>query len=119
MRRECFGQGVGNILSALFGTQGGCALIAQSLLNVGSGGRSRISGLVMGITLGLSVFLLAPIMAQIPVAALVGLITLIALNTFAWSSILLILRINWIDAIVVVLVTVVTVWEDLCIAVII
>jgi len=119
MRRECFGQGVGNILSALFGTQGGCALIAQSLLNVGSGGKSRISGLVMGITLGLSVFLLAPIMAQIPVAALVGLITLIALNTFAWSSIVLILRINWIDATVVVLVTVVTVWEDLCVAVII
>jgi len=119
MRRECFGQGVGNILSSLFGTQGGCALIAQSLLNVGSGGRSRVSGTVMGVTLGLSVFLLAPIMAQIPVAALVGLITLIALNTFAWSSIVLIMRINWIDASVVVLVTVITVWEDLCIAVII
>merc|ERR1719510_2711651 len=118
MRRECFGQGVGNILSSLFGTQGGCALIAQSLLNVGSGGRSRVSGTVMGITLGLSVFVLAPIMAQIPVAALVGLITLIALNTFAWSSIVLILRINWIDAIVVVLVTAVTVWKDLCVAVI-
>eukprot|EP00418_Pyrodinium_bahamense_P057071 CAMPEP_0179169530 /NCGR_PEP_ID=MMETSP0796-20121207/83457_1 /TAXON_ID=73915 /ORGANISM="Pyrodinium bahamense, Strain pbaha01" /LENGTH=359 /DNA_ID=CAMNT_0020872403 /DNA_START=19 /DNA_END=1099 /DNA_ORIENTATION=- len=119
MRRECFGQGVGNILSSLFGTQGGCALIAQSLLNVGSGGRSRVSGAVMGITLGLSVFLLAPIMAQIPVAALVGLIVLIALNTFAWSSLVLILRINWIDATVVVLVTVITVWEDLCIAVIV
>uniref|UniRef100_A0A7S1RS54 STAS domain-containing protein n=1 Tax=Alexandrium catenella TaxID=2925 RepID=A0A7S1RS54_ALECA len=58
-------------------------------------------------------------MAQIPVAALVGLITLIAMNTFAWSSVVLILRINWIDATVVVLVTVVTVWEDLCVAVII
>mmetsp|Transcript_36221 Transcript_36221/g.86552 ORF Transcript_36221/g.86552 Transcript_36221/m.86552 type:complete len:632 (-) Transcript_36221:218-2113(-) len=119
MRRECFGQGVGNIISALFGTQGGCALIAQSLLNVSSGGRSRVSGTVMGITLGLSVLLLAPIMKIIPVAALVGLITLIALNTFAWSSIVLVLRINWIDAIVVVLVTVVTVWQDLCVAVVI
>eukprot|EP00415_Alexandrium_ostenfeldii_P004004 UN4004 len=109
MRRECFGQGVGNIISSFFGTQGGCALIAQSLLNVGSGGRSRVSGTVMGITLGLSVLLLAPIMKIIPVAALVGLIVLIALNTFAWSSIALIFRINWIDAIVVVLVTVVTV----------
>merc|ERR550525_450603 len=58
-------------------------------------------------------------MAQIPVAALVGLITLIALNTFAWSSITLVLRINIIDAVVVVLVTVVTVWQDLCVAVII
>lgn len=119
MRRECFGQGVGNIISSLFGTQGGCALIAQSLLNVGSGGRSRVSGTVMGITLGLSVLLLAPIMKIIPVAALVGLIVLIALNTFAWSSIALIFRINWIDAIVVVLVTVVTVWQDLCVAVVI
>jgi len=119
MRRECFGQGVGNILSSLFGTQGGCALIAQSLLNVSSGGRSRVSGTVMGITLGLSVLLLAPIMKIIPVAALVGLITLIALNTFAWSSLALILRINWVDALVVVLVTIVTVWKDLCIAVIV
>merc|ERR550525_242334 len=64
MRRECFAQGIGNILSALFGTQGGCALIAQSLLNVNSGGHSRVSGTVMGFTLGLSVFALAPIMAQ-------------------------------------------------------
>jgi len=119
MRRECFGQGVGNILSSFFGTQGGCALIAQSLLNVGSGGHSRLSGLTMGFTLGLSVFLLAPVMAQIPVAALVGLITLIALNTFAWSSVMMILRINWVDAVVVVLVTLITVWKDLCVAVII
>mmetsp|Transcript_49424 Transcript_49424/g.137359 ORF Transcript_49424/g.137359 Transcript_49424/m.137359 type:complete len:648 (-) Transcript_49424:186-2129(-) len=119
MRRECFGQGVGNILASLFGTQGGCALIAQSLLNVGSGGRSRVSSLVMGVTLGLSVFVLAPVMAQIPVAALVGLITLIALNTFAWSSLMLVLRVNWIDATVVVLVTVITVWQDLCVAVVV
>jgi len=70
-------------------------------------------------TLGLSVFVLAPIMAEIPVAALVGLITLIALNTFAWSSITLVLRISFVDAVVVVLVTVVTVWHDLCVAVVI
>jgi SulP family sulfate permease len=119
MRRECFGQGVGNILSSLFGTQGGCALIAQSLLNVSSGGHSRVSGVTMGITLFLSVVALAPIMGEIPVAALVGLIVLIALNTFAWSSLSLILRINWVDSIVVVVVTVVTVWKDLCVAVII
>jgi SulP family sulfate permease len=119
MRRECFGQGVGNIISSFFGTQGGCALIAQSLLNVSSGGHSRVSGLTMGITLFLSVVALAPLMAEIPVAALVGLIVLIALNTFAWSSLALILRINWVDAIVVVVVTVVTVWKDLCVAVVI
>lgn len=118
MRRECFGQGVGNILSAFFGTQGGCALIAQSLMNVSSGGRTRLSGVVMGIVLFLSVVALAPLMAMIPVAALVGLITLIALNTFAWGSLELILRINWIDSIVVVAVTVVTVWQDLATAVV-
>lgn len=119
MRRECFGQALGNILSSFFGLQGGCALIAQSLLNVSSGGHSRVSGVVMGITLFLSVVALAPLMAMIPVAALVGLIVLIALNTFAWSSLTLILRINFIDAIVVVLVTVITVWQDLCIAVVV
>jgi len=118
MRRECFGQGVGNILASLFGTQGGCALIAQSLLNVGSGGWSRLSGVTMGCTLALSVVCLAPVMAIIPVAALVGLITLIALNTFAWGSLELILRVNWIDAIVVVVVTLVTVWQDLATAVV-
>jgi SulP family sulfate permease len=118
-RRECFGQGVGNILSSFFGTQGGCALIAQSLMNVGSGGRTRVSGVVMGITLGLCVVILSPLMAAIPVAALVGLICLIALNTFAWSSLELITRINKVDALVVVLVTVVTVWKDLCVAVVI
>merc|ERR1719161_3189564 len=119
MRRECFGQAVGNILSSFFGLQGGCALIAQSLLNVSSGGHSRVSGITMGITLFLSVVALAPIMGEIPVAALVGLIVLIALNTFAWSSLSLILRINWVDSLVVVIVTVVTVLEDLCVAVII
>merc|ERR1719159_1041740 len=118
MRRECFGQGVGNILSSLFGTQGGCALIAQSLMNVSSGGRTRLSGVVMGITLALCVVLFAPLMAQIPVAALVGLICLIALNTFAWGSLMLILRINFLDALVVILVTALTVIYDLAIAVV-
>merc|ERR1719382_478308 len=61
MRRECFGQGVGNLLASFFGTQGGCALIAQSLLNVSSGGRTRVSGVVMGFTLFLSVVALAPL----------------------------------------------------------
>jgi len=118
-RRECFGQGVGNIISSFFGTQGGCALIAQSLLNVGSGGHSRVSGVVMGFVLCLCVIILAPIMAHIPVAALVGLIVLIALNTFAWSSLELITRINWLDSLVVVLVTAITVWQDLATAVVV
>lgn len=116
-RRECFGQGVGNILSSLFGLQGGCALIAQSLMNVGSGGRTRLSGVVMALSLAACVVVLAPVMAQIPVAALVGLITLIALNTFAWGSLELLLRVDMVDAVVVVVVTVVTVWKDLAIAV--
>jgi len=119
MRRECFGQGVGNLISGLFGTQGGCALIAQSLLNVSSGGRTRFSGVTMAFVLFLSVVALAPLMGMIPVAALVGLIVLIALNTFAWGSLQLILRINWIDAIVVVITTVVTVLADLATAVVI
>merc|ERR1719401_1586529 len=118
-RMECFGQGVGNIISSFFGTQGGCALIAQSLLNVGSGGHSRISSAVMALVLAAAVIVLAPIMKVIPVAALVGLIVLIALNTFAWSSLELIFRIGRLDAVVVVLVTVITVWQDLATAVVV
>jgi len=119
MRRECFGQGVGNLIASMFGTQGGCALIAQSLMNVSSGGRSRVSGLTMGITLLLSVVILSPVMAIVPVAALVGLIVLIALNTFAWGSLQLIFQVNFVDAAVVIVTTVVTVWKDLATAVVI
>lgn len=117
MRRTCFGQALGNILSSFFGTQGGSAMLNQSLLNVSSGGLSRLSGIVAGCTLIISIVVLAPLIAEIPVAALVGLVLLIAMNTFVWSCVELIVRINWIDFSVVVLVTLVTLWHDLFVGV--
>jgi SulP family sulfate permease len=119
MRRECFGQGVGNILASLFGTQGGCALLGHSLLNVSSGGRGRLSGVTAGFTLILCATVLAPLVEIIPVAGVIGVLILIALNTFAWGTFKLILRVNWIDSVVVVIVMLITLWYDIAVAVLV
>ncbi|CAK0837418.1 unnamed protein product [Prorocentrum cordatum] len=123
-RMECFGQALGNLLAGLFGTQGGCALIGQSLINVGSGGHRRISSIVSGITLLFGVTVLAPALGKIPVAALVGLMFLVSLNTFVWASLSTTwdsLRqkeiVGWVDVLVVALVTIVTVIANLATAV--
>lgn len=118
--RECFGQALGNLLSGLFGCQGGCALIGQTLINVGSGGRARSSGFTMALGLLLSVVAFAPAVGRFPVAALVGIMLLMALNTFAWGSLRLFheMRIKWTDGAVIVLVTAITVWRDLATAVV-
>lgn len=123
-RMECFGQALGNLLAGLFGTQGGCALIGQSLINVGSGGHRRISSIVSGVTLLFGVTVLAPALGKIPVAALVGLMFLVSLNTFVWASLSTTwdsLRqkevVGWVDVLVVALVTIVTVITNLATAV--
>eukprot|EP00747_Dinoflagellata_sp_TGD_P200702 gnl/TRDRNA2_/TRDRNA2_74126_c0_seq1.p1 gnl/TRDRNA2_/TRDRNA2_74126_c0~~gnl/TRDRNA2_/TRDRNA2_74126_c0_seq1.p1 ORF type:complete len:496 (+),score=74.18 gnl/TRDRNA2_/TRDRNA2_74126_c0_seq1:111-1490(+) len=117
--RECFGQGIGNIMSGLFGTQGGCALIGQTLLNIGSGGRGRLSGFCMATSLAACVICLAPIVGKIPVASLVGLMFLVAINTFAWGTYRLfhMSLVQWTDGVTIILVTVVTVITDLATAV--
>merc|ERR1719502_391023 len=83
--RECFGQSLGNLLSGLFGVQGGCALIGQTLINVGAGGRSRVSSFCASVGLFLSVMFLAPVVGKLPIASMVGLMFLMAINTFAWG----------------------------------
>jgi sulfate permease, SulP family len=117
-RRECFGQGLGNIAAALFGTQGGCALIGQSLINLSGGAQGRLSGFTMASGLFVSVVLLAPIVGKIPVAALVGLMFLVAINTFAWGSLGLYRIISWTDGLVIIIVMIVTLAADLATAVI-
>jgi SulP family sulfate permease len=117
MRRECFGQGVGNVIAALFGTQGGCGLLGHSLLNVSSGGRSRLSSVIAGFTLILCATVLSPLVALIPVAGVMGILVLIALNTFAWGMFKLVLRVNWVDSVVVIVVMLITVWYDVAVAV--
>merc|ERR1719326_2623060 len=72
--RECFGQSLGNAICGCFGVQGGCALVGQTLINIGGGGRGRLSGMTAAVGLFLSVFCLGDLIGKIPVAALVGLL---------------------------------------------
>ena len=117
--RECLAQGSANILNGLFGGMGGCAMIGQSIINVSSGGRGRLSGLIAAIALLCFVLFGAPLIEKIPIAALVGVMFMVVIGTFAWSSFRIIRKIPTSDAIVLVIVSAITGWQDLAIAVII
>ncbi len=116
--RECLAQGGANILNGLFGGMGGCAMIGQSIINIKSGGRGRLSGIVAA--LGLFFFILfgAQYIEQVPIAALVGVMFMVVIGTFAWSSFRILNKIPVADALVIVLVSAITVWKDLAVAVI-
>ena len=79
---------------------GGCALIGQSLINVQSGGTSRLSGMTMSAFLGLGIFAAAPLLGQVPVASLVGVMLLVCYSTFSWSSLRIMRKIPRTDAFV-------------------
>lgn len=116
--RECVAQGGANILNGLFGGMGGCAMIGQSIINVDAGGRGRLSGIVAAVALLCFVLFGAPLIEQIPIAALVGVMFMVVVGTFAWSSFRIIRKIPLPDAIVLIAVSAITVWKDLAIAVI-
>ncbi|MBO6517924.1 MAG: SulP family inorganic anion transporter [Bacteroidia bacterium] len=116
--RECVAQGGANILNGLFGGMGGCAMIGQSIINVNAGGRGRLSGIVAAVALLCFVLFGAPLIEQIPIAALVGVMFMVVIGTFAWSSFRILRKIPISDAIVLILVSAITVWQDLAIAVI-
>lgn len=116
--RECIAQGGANILNGLFGGMGGCALIGQSIINVNSGGRGRLSGLVAAVALLCFILFLSPWIEMIPIAALVGVMFMVVIGTFAWSSFRIIPKIPVADSVVLVAVSVITVLQDLAIAVI-
>jgi SulP family sulfate permease len=84
--RECVAQGGANFLSGLFGGMGGCAMIGQSLINIKSGGRGRTSGIVAAVCLALFIMVGGPIIVQIPIAALVGVMFMVVIGTFEWST---------------------------------
>ncbi len=84
--RECKGQGVANIASGLLGGMAGCAMIGQSVINVKSGGRTRLSCLVAGVVLLLMVVFLSDWVSQIPMAALVAVMIMVSIGTFSWDS---------------------------------
>ncbi|MEP1229850.1 MAG: SulP family inorganic anion transporter [Litorimonas sp.] len=117
--QECIAQGVANTVTGFFGGMGGCAMIGQSMINVKSGGRTRLSGISASLFLLAFILFGAPIIEQIPLAALVGVMFMVVIGTFAWQSLTIMRRIPLIDAFVIILVTVVTVWHDLAVAVVV
>lgn len=117
--RECIGQGTANLVCGLFGGMGGCAMIGQSLINVNSGGRGRLSGITAAVCLLLFVLFLAPVIEQIPMAALVGVMFMVVIGTFEWASLRMFRRMPTSDVLVMVLVAGYTVlMHDLASAVI-
>lgn len=115
--QECVGQGIANIINGFFGGMGGCAMIGQSMINIRAGGRGRSSGITAAIALLSFIIFGAPIIEQIPLAALVGVMFMVVLGTFEWSSFRVIKSIPKSDALLIVLVSVVTVVTNLAIAV--
>ncbi len=117
--QECIAQGVANTVTGFFGGMGGCAMIGQSIINVKSGGRTRIAGICAAVFLLIFILFAAPLIEQIPLAALVGVMFMVVIGTFAWNSLRILRKVPLSDALVIVLVTVVTVQYDLAIAVVV
>ncbi|VAX36218.1 Sulfate permease [hydrothermal vent metagenome] len=115
--KECVGQGVANVVTGFFGGMGGCAMIGQSVININSGGRGRLSGLTAGVFLLCMIMFLGPLIALVPMAALIAVMFTVVIGTFAWPSLRILHKIPFSDAFVIVLVSVVTVISDLAVAV--
>jgi SulP family sulfate permease len=117
--QECVAQGTANVITGFFGGMGGCAMIGQSMINVKSGGRTRLSGLSAALFLLAFILVGSSLIEQIPLAALVGVMFMVVIGTFAWNSLRIMTRIPLTDAAVIVLVTGVTVAYDLATAVVV
>jgi SulP family sulfate permease len=117
--QECLAQGAANTITGFFGGMGGCAMIGQSMINVKSGGRTRLSGIIAALFLLSFILFGSSLIEQIPLAALVGVMFMVVIGTFAWQSFKIFRKIPWMDAFVIVLVTAVTVKFDLAIAVVV
>jgi SulP family sulfate permease len=117
--RECIGQGVANTVTGLFGGMGGCAMIGQSMINVNSGGRGRASGIAAAIFLLVFILFASPLIERIPLAALIGVMFIVVISTFEWSSFRIVGKVPRSDALILVLVSAVTVATDLAVAVVV
>jgi len=115
--KECVAQGAANITCGFFGAMGGCAMIGQSMININSGGRGRLSGITAALALLAFVLFASPLIEVVPVAALVGVMFMVVLGTFEWSSFRVITKVPVSDAFIIVLVSGVTVATDLAMAV--
>lgn len=117
--KECIGQGVANTVTGFFGGMGGCAMIGQSMINVNSGGRGRLSGISAALFLLAFILVASSLIEMIPVAALVGVMFIVVIGTFEWSSFRIMRKVPKSDAMVLVLVSGVTVATDLAVAVVV
>lgn len=117
--KECIGQGIGNLINGFFGGTGGCAMIGQSMINITSGGRGRISGIAMGISLLLFILLGSKVIEIIPLAALVGVMFIVVMETFAWETLKFRKRVPKKDILIILIVTLITIFEDLAMAVVV
>ncbi len=117
--QECVAQGIANTATGFFGGMGGCAMIGQSMINVRSGGRTRVAGIAAAVFLLLFILVGSSIIELIPLAALVGVMFMVVIGTFAWNSLTILRKVPLTDTFVVLLVTVVTVYKDLAVAVVV
>ena len=117
--KECLAQGVANTVTGFFGGMGGCAMIGQSMINVKSGGRTRIAGIASALFLLIFILYASSLIELIPIATLVGVMFMVVIGTFAWNSLKILFFVPKSDALVIILVTGVTVLEDLAVAVIV
>ena len=117
--RECMAQGASNVVTGFFGGMGGCAMIGQSMINIKSGSRWRLSGIVAAVLLLIYILFASSLIERIPIAALVGVMFMVVIGTFSWSSLRIIRKIPLSDALVMVIVSAVTVATDLAIAVVV
>ncbi len=108
--RECVAQGAANFLSGLFGGMGGCAMIGQSLINIKSGGRGRTSGITAASALAIFIMVGGPVIGQIPVSALVGVMFMVVIGTFEWSTFKTVGRVPHSEIFVILAVTLITVF---------
>lgn len=117
--QECLAQGGANIITGFFGGMGGCAMIGQSMINIESGGRTRLAGIAASLFLLFFILFASNLIEMIPLAALMGVMFMVVISTFAWSSLRIIRKVPKSDAFVLVLVSAVTVITDLAIAVVV
>ncbi len=117
--KECIGQGIANSVCGLFGGMGGCAMIGQSMININSGGRKRLSGISAALFLLAFILFASKYIEMIPMAVLVGVMFMVVIGTFEWSSLRIMNKIPLKDAFVLVLVSAVTVYHDLAMAVVV
>ncbi|NRS88174.1 SulP family sulfate permease [Flavobacterium sp. 7E] len=107
--RECIAQGSANVLNGFFYGMGGCPMIAQTLVNLSAGSRARLSGIIAALTILVIILFGAPIIEQLPMAALVGVMVMVAIGTFEWISIRIINKMPKHDIFVGILVAVITI----------